>query len=143
MVLERVKQIAAEEPARIHMNFELIRRDDPFGSLGRHHQFPACGTIGCVKGWSHVVLNTPETIRARIYISDGAFLGLSEEQARELFMPQREDGRLVGINDIAQTPEHARNVIAHITWFQQKYADQLKSFMCEPYNGLGRIRGNP
>jgi hypothetical protein len=121
-LLSDVAALALAEPRRIHMNFWRLTSTDTNVSAVVPQGFPACGTVGCIGGW------TEQIARGRKRDAE-VILGLTHAQRMELFYPKalladagsaREAGN-------AQTPKHAERVVAHIRAFQQKYADQLKA----------------
>lgn len=86
---------------------------------------PACGTVGCVGGWTVFLKqgrrsNTP---------SAAGILGLSDSQADELFRggaAGRRRGR-DGVETEQSIAAHARRGAAHIRRFQKKHATQLRA----------------
>lgn len=107
-LLSAIAKLALEEPKRMRMETWLSRD----GGWLHPSRVPACGTVGCIGGWTTV-------LRPRRMAKDT--LGLDGAQADELFL----DRPLVW--DWPQgTAKHARKVAAHIRRFQKKYASQLK-----------------
>lgn len=128
-VLERVKELAREEPLRIWMRIELCRRAEMVPA----RELPACGTVGCVGGWSSILLGMVGLDDIDHYVhlgAVGARMGLTESQKDELFYPR--EGEIRWYNYMGgQTRSYANEVIDHISAFQQKYEQQLKAHHCQ------------
>lgn len=109
-LLSEVARVVTEEPKRFDMS--LWRKVEGRTMFPPALGFPACGTVGCLGGWAEVL---------RPGIAAAATLGLTDDQANELFCP-------TGWNAVAgQTAAHARKYVAHLRRFQKKYAKQLKA----------------
>jgi hypothetical protein len=121
-LLSDVAALALAEPRRIHMNFWRLTSTGMNSSKAVPQGFPACGTVGCIGGW------TEQIARGRKRDA-GVILGLTHSQRMELFYPQAlldDAGSAYEAGD-AQTPEHAEKVAAHIKAFQKRYREQLKA----------------
>lgn len=103
-------------PLRLDMR-HWIRRE---GELGPDsgERFPECGTIGCIGGWTTLLLGPASLSRS---------LGINSAQEQELCLPTgwQEDA---GIG----TQEYVENVIAHLQRFCQKYEAQLRAHWVYP-----------
>lgn len=126
-LLSEVAALALAEPKRINMNTWRLRAG--VDGCEPVRGYPECGTVGCIGGWVDTLRNAPSHAAQNI-------LGLTDEQADELFYDDgllKEAGNVEDDEDddvtdsLAQTPEHANNVVAHIRKFQLKYAAQLKA----------------
>lgn len=110
-LLTDIGKLALEEPKRMRMGIWLVRGDDLW--LFRDVVIPACGTIGCIGGWTYVLRPGPA-------VEDT--LGLTRAMEHQLFY------NLALCNDIDQgTLAHSERVVAHIKRFQKKYAKRLKA----------------
>lgn len=127
-LLSEIAALAIAEPKRIAMTLWLQKETGP-----QHRSlpegYPACGTVGCVGGWTIALKPTAaRKINGGLFGPDredsgqraGRRLGLTEEQADELFLPSD-----ICNSSNQQTPAHARAVVAHIRRFQKKYRTQL------------------
>jgi hypothetical protein len=139
-LLTFIKKLVNAEPKRINMCYVLMKgtgiqqvaadrlaRNEHRAQLGlkllRPLKTPACGTVGCIAGWSDVVTGFAQDDNIRndgYYHEIGQRLGLTNGQIDELFMPNH----LVSSQN-HQTRRHANAVITHITKFQKKYRQQL------------------
>lgn len=121
-VLNTIAKLALDEPKRMRMGTYLDRFDkgNPDEPLCGIKQWPACGTVGCIAGWTTEL--RPQRSEKLLSIVDRAarVLGLNQEQATQLF----HDGKLC-TEQGQGTVKHARHVVAHIRAFQQKYRAQL------------------
>lgn len=113
-LLSEIKRLILAEPLRLAMGVWLAREDDEYTDSDDVKCYPACGTVGCIGGWTQAL-----TRKERTRASD--ILGLNDHQQTELF----HDGRLVYAKN-QQTARHARATAKHIVAFQKKYASQLK-----------------
>ena len=112
-VLEKIKELAQEDPKRIRMNSFGYLRASGY-DVPDYIKLPRCGAVGCISGWAAIVTG-------RVYETvcfDG--LGLTRGQKGELYYPPWY------LDGGQQTPEHAARVVRHIEKFQQKYEEQLK-----------------
>ena len=112
-VLERVKAMAVDEPKRLRMRGFLHFRH---GVEDSTFDWPECGTVGCISGLGSITLRQP-----RIDGHIGEKLGLTDRQVGELFYPT---GWRKGEQCNART---IIPIIDHITQFQAKYEQQLRS----------------
>ncbi len=114
-------KVVLEEPRRMHM---AVWRDTSYGMDERHK--PACGTIGCIGGWTEVMVQGGSPWRhARRPARQ--ILGLTPEQAEVLFYPLKLTGELH-----QGTLRHARAAVAHMQAFAEKHKAQLQAVMLEP-----------
>lgn len=115
-LLDEIKALALEEPLRVSMNYWRLNASDiEQDTFITHLILPACGTIGCIGGWAEALAGTGQQA--------ADILGLTDDQWNDLFYPLE---LVWEADEIGQTPEHARHVIAHIAAFQQKHEAQLK-----------------
>lgn len=119
-----------EDPARVAMGFWIDAHDDARcagGGAVVTGARPECGTVGCVGGWAEFITGG--------YRHDGLnareSLGLSFEQAEELFMPKN---LLYAKNQ--GTRRHATAVVKHVRRFAEKYRAQLEQTTVIPAPGL-------
>lgn len=108
-LLSFIAKITAEEPKRMHMGEWRVTQPN---WSANHIKFPACGTVGCIGGWTEILSGQ---------IAE-AILGLTNDQQEELFFPSRLTGAAR-----QGTAAHAAKVIRHIEKFQRKYSKQLKA----------------
>lgn len=122
-LLSEIRRLILEEPKRYDQTdtVTFLSNGDDFYPQPR----PACGTVGCVAGWT-CVLKIPH-LKSKwqdewVDICQRAedILGLNEHQASRLFSPHAAKRKM-------QTAEHAKRGAAHIARFQEKYAAQLKA----------------
>lgn len=136
-LLGQICRIIKEDPTRYNQEmWAEIRpdlRDDLNEELKRYLQMgwnreyarrkPACGTVGCVAGWT-ALMTLPVKMVPQVDTSAHAakVLGLTNNQAAELF-----DGDAAG-EAYEQTPrEHAEAGIKHIRAFMKKHEKKLKA----------------
>lgn len=106
-LLSSIIALVRDEPRRMRM----MSWGTPMDYL-HAGQRPACGTVGCIGGWTEIL---------RPGAPAGVTLGLDRDQEHDLFF-----GDLCG--DAQQgTKRHAKRVIRMIEHFQQQYAAQLKA----------------
>jgi hypothetical protein len=84
--------------------------------------YPACGTVGCIAGWTTTLKGQRLRSERSISRTAGRLLGLTSKQREELFVPYH----IIDGTD-AQTPLHAEATVAHIRTFQKTYAKQLRA----------------
>lgn len=148
-LLGDIAKLAIDEPKRIDMSIVRIRSNDDRQFANYDRVRPACGTVGCVAGWTITLAKLKDrTSLDSLSFSGpssmdeaGSLLGLTAEQQTELFMPdhlisdirprlehvyRQSDGTRARIRR-SQTREHARQTARHIRAFMAKYADQLKA----------------
>jgi hypothetical protein len=113
-LLSDVVAVVLAEPKRLRMAVPLwldVRKllDDA----------PACGTVGCVAGWTVMLKDRPSNVDFSVCERAGDILGLTERQQMELFytFPKAAGG----------TTRHAKEEVRLIRKFQKKYARQLKA----------------
>lgn len=116
-LLSEISALIIEEPKRYNQGIYVSRAGkdgDPY------YAYPSCGTIGCVAGWV-TTLRSEFQLNGRS-VGDFAkhILGLTENQACELFDGSVIDGR-------PQTVAYAKRGAAHIADFQEQYEHQLKA----------------
>lgn len=116
-LLSEVRRLILEEPKRYNQLDTLTIR----GTRGNriYDEYPACGTVGCVAGWT-TVLAAKNPARVRDVLTYARkVLGLNSAQEERLF-----NGFVVP--GIRQSREHAAGGAVHIRRFQQEFASQLK-----------------
>ena len=116
-LLQEIRKLILEEPKRYDQEYTLTVGDGP--------DMPACGTVGCVAGWT-VALKLPDRVAQYSYgggvcIRAATILGLDYEQRSLLF-----DGGALG-RTRPQTLRHAKRGAEHIKRFMEKHAKQLKA----------------
>lgn len=115
-LLGEVAALILAEPKRYD------QRDVLTFKTGDHETyFPACGTIGCVAGWTVALkASAPKVVAGNGNVLGTArkILGLTEGQEYELFVDSAVGGKSQGLT-------HARNGARHISQFQKKYRAQL------------------
>ena len=129
-LLDDVKACVKEEPKRLNMRIVVLAGDGLICNSDRAPKgVPVCGTVGCVAGWALVLTHKTGDHETNFGITGqaAALLGLSPEQAEELFVP---DDLLNDIRGIGTTAYMWR-VVKHISAFQKKYENQLKSTIME------------
>lgn len=111
-VLERLKALAKDDPRRINMQgFLWTQAETP----GAPFDWPECGTVGCLSGWTSVLLRHEKHNHVAV---DWA-LGVTKVD-KSLFYPswygssKQCDRRTVG------------QVIDHITQFQARHEQALR-----------------
>jgi hypothetical protein len=114
------------EPRRMQMG-TWYRRYHPLSnpSIFKKGAVPPCGTVGCLGGWTEVMIwDDGDTYG---FMTAGNTLRLSDIQQEELFF----DRELV--NDWDQGSRvHADRVIAHVRAFAERYKDQLLNTILIP-----------
>ena len=131
-VLERVKELVREEPKRMAMSVELVRKALQSYSDHAPLGYPRCGAVGCIGGWSGILLQMVdwEGKQSPVLADVAERMGLDwETQASDFFYPVR-PGLHWSYKADVQTPEYAERVIKHIKEFQQLHKRQLKAHMC-------------
>jgi hypothetical protein len=130
-LLKRVKKAILAEPQRVNMDVGIATREHEGDNV---YDYPACGTIGCIAGWSTILARTPRaTVKAIeqtanvlphawwYSVNDNAIaaLDITSEQASILFHVESWPGDLQSeIEDYAeQTPEYAAVVAKAINRF--------------------------
>lgn len=112
-LLSEVAALVRAEPKRLAMAIWTTDGDEDLPPTG---VFPACGTVGCIGGWTETLMRE----RGIEYPDAPTILGLVGEQSALLFCPSR---LMNAANQ--QTPEHAAETVAHIHKFQKRYRAQL------------------
>jgi hypothetical protein len=132
-LLTQVRELILEEPLRYNQEVWLKKK-----GVDYRHQFPACGTVGCVAGWV-VALVRPGGSAYDVDVNVAAkhILGLGWAPAAELFdgdavdrlfvEQQHDDNDDDWLGPYPQTAEYAALGAEHILRFQEKYAEQLKA----------------
>ena len=115
-VLERLKALAKDDPRRINMRAFLYTRDDALPPDA--FKWPECGTVGCLSGWVSILLRHKEHDLPSVEEA----LGLTfSTGSHELFYPSwYHSATQYNTRTIQQ-------VLDHITQFQAKYEQQLRS----------------
>lgn len=112
-LLSEIAKLTLKEPKRMRMDIWGGREHNASSELYDLTQAPACGTVGCIGGWTDVLTKQKRG-------KAGETLGLTSAQEDALFMPG------LMFDNEQGTPKHARKVVAHIKRFQKKYATQLR-----------------
>lgn len=115
-LLSEIAALALAEPKRMRMSVTLLR-DDPASAP---NFYPACGTVGCIAGWTTVLKGLRTDPFGGVLSSAARTLGLIGEQEDDLFC----DVPLCSATN-QQTVAHAKAVARHIREFQKKYRHQL------------------
>ena len=116
-LLSEIATLALAEPKRMRMAVFLDTR----AAVHWGDHAPACGTVGCIAGWTCVLTGNNRGVWP---VMERAMdvLGLSYKEGAALFLIPRL------CNEEKQgTAVHARHVVAHIRRFQKRYATQLKA----------------
>lgn len=113
-LLSEVRRLILEEPLRYNQEDWLSRIEEHANLF----KFPSCGTIGCVAGWVATLKRGRDFDWMGSLKIASEILGVSEEQAFELFNGGAARGQ-------KQTRQHAESGAAHIARFQKKYHAQL------------------
>ena len=127
--LAGVARLILEEPKRYNQELFIryARGYQPLSERFQTSSFPACGTIGCVAGWT-AQSRYPDRRIPYSAVSNTAceILGLTYEQAKELF-----NGSALDSNGEELPPHgslaYAELGVAHIRRFMKKYSKQLRS----------------
>lgn len=115
-LLSEIRQIILDEPKRYDQRYTLT-----IGAaceIGYGFEAPACGTVGCVAGWTVALRGRRRN--GGVCARAARILGLSEQQGYDLF-----DAYAAGRRDDVWS--HAERGAQHIAKFQEKYAAQLKA----------------
>jgi len=123
---ETLVKVVRDEPRRMFYR-TWITTPDAGRSTRRRLDFPDCGTVGCVGGWTELLVAGKMTwgLDSAHYL-----LGLTAEQGDDLFMNQRLwASSLLDKNDAA----HAEKIIAHILRFAEEHKAQLMGHIVEPH----------
>lgn len=115
-LLSEIRALILAEPKRYNQRDTLVLREHSYMVA---QEFPACGTIGCVAGWT-VALKAQRPSRhiGGIMAFAQRKLGLTGFQADQLF-----DGSAAA--GTVQTLSHAKSGAAHIARFQKANRAQL------------------
>lgn len=116
VILKHVIKAIEEEPKRYDQG-TFIEIKNTKSTFREDEDFPGCGTICCVAGWTNIIAGRGRLRYSRQERSAQNVLGLTECEADELF-----DGSAPGIRDRSDvTPEeHAADGIKHIKRFVLK-----------------------
>jgi hypothetical protein len=127
-LLSEVARLILAEPKRYAQEFYLSH-GMPNGkpNSAALAGYPACGTVGCVAGWVTTLKATTESPFLHTGQKAENILGLSTNQAGELF----DASALYGVTDgdipPPQTRAYAKLGAKHIRLFQRRYRAQLKA----------------
>lgn len=116
-LLSEIRRLILAEPRRYNQ-YDWLKTNER-GPLA-----PACGTVGCVGGWT-VFLKRDKTNKTAAGI-----LGISSDQGDELFAGDAARSRrdkATGDYSARSIRDHARRGAAHIARFQKKHAVQLRA----------------
>ena len=116
-VLERLKALAADDPRRINMRGYIWQKKDFHPDTPYGFDWPECGTVGCLSGWTSVLLRHEKHDPDRIVET----IGPAVQEDRTLFFPpwyQRG-----GQRNADSIPE----IIQHIEQFQAAHERALKA----------------
>ena len=118
-VLERLKALAKDDPRRIDMRAFLYTLGE---CSPKAFDWPECGTVGCLSGWVSILLRHKEHDHRSVEEA----LGLTfSTGSHELFYPSwYHSATQYNTRTIQQ-------VLDHITQFQAKYEQQLRSHRVE------------
>ena len=117
-VLERLKALAKDDPRRINMRGFLWKKWEGVTSFN----WPECGMVGCLSGWVSILLRHKE----HDYHSVEEALGLTfRAGSSELFYPSWYQ------STTQYNTRTIQQVLDHITQFQAKYEQQLRSHRVE------------
>lgn len=141
--LLHVRRLIEAEPKRYDQGDWIDRKTNDslvLDEAKQHQKFPACGTVGCLAGWTVISLTGHNRFR-RPSVRGHAerALGLTNQQAVELF-----DGNAVnntyyndqiargldpdyGADIPGQTKRHLKFGLKHLDAFMKKYKKQLKA----------------
>lgn len=119
-LLSEIRRIILAEPKRYDQTDTLRLRKNEISELTREEDWPSCGTVGCVAGWT-VALKRRTPVFGQILATASNILGLNEDQSEDLF-----SGIAAGHSGIG-TARHARKGAAHIAKFQRRNVGQLKA----------------
>lgn len=122
-LLQDVENVILAEPRRIHMNYWQLKADNPVRAFSSNRQllrrdFPACGMVGCVGGWTEAIGRRGPNDRRQAQ----ELLGLSLYQTTGLFYKTE---LLHDAETHGQTRAHARRVVKHIRAFRAANKQQL------------------
>ncbi len=114
VILKHVCKLIKAEPKRYDQYESLVTEKNSLGFKGSDY-FPACGTVGCVAGWVHLVTGGRRS--GPVLSSARHILGLSEEEADDFFAAHP-----LGVRSRSEvTPrQHAADGIQHIKRFVLK-----------------------
>lgn len=127
-LLGEIPKLILQEPKRYDQTcvLEVAPKD------GRHNpsNYPPCGTVGCVAGWTVALTEPPRRVnrlilKANVMVHAARILGLTIGQAEELFAAGQ-----AGIHP--QTLGHAKRGARHIARFRKRYAKQLRAKRIRP-----------
>lgn len=141
-LLSRICTLIRAEPLRYNQGAWVKLESDYPTDYSYKPAFPACGTICCVAGWVETLVSSPgrakqlsesedpRTLEYRIHIAARRTLGITNDQALQLF-----NGDAISVLEPGLdpgTPRYAQRGIEHIKAFQQKHAIRLKRVIVKP-----------
>jgi hypothetical protein len=107
-ILKAVCKVIADEPKRYDQYVTLDRDIES-------EYYPACGTVGCVAGWTVVLCGRGSPLYATLGAQD--ILGLTDDEAFDLFREDAAGNKRRFVGGGATPLAHARRGIAHIKRF--------------------------
>ena len=119
-LLRKIQNHILAEPKRLDMGIFIVRKENHRKlEVQLLHDYPKCGTVGCIAGWA-VTLSTKEKVPyGKIQARAAALLDITEPQAERLFYetfwPAKFQEQLE--NSDEQTRAHARATSARIDHF--------------------------
>ncbi len=126
-VLQFIRRLILEEPKRYDQRIALaIEGADGLWDNHAPYEMPACGTVGCVAGWTTALLSPSPTRIVSPVNYARLKLGLTSSQVFELF----DAGAATKMTNeycYSQSRGHAEQGALLIQQFCQKYAKQLKA----------------
>lgn len=126
-LLSEIRRLILEEPERYDQNQYLLTKE-AFSWKFEQPSAPACGTIGCVAGWTCALKGLRWPRNEAVLDQARIILGVDEAAATSLFRFDAVPLRSPSLFEKRVTPQrHARLGARHIAKFQKKYAAQLKA----------------
>lgn len=122
-LLSEVQRLILEEPLRYNQGTYIERVGGEHGAVTIHRSpeaIPACGTVGCVAGWVCTLKYGGMFTYWETDPRAAKLLGLDFKQRSDFF----DGGAVEGVKG---SVEHAKNGVAYIEAFKQRYAKQLKA----------------
>lgn len=81
-LLRKVQEQIMAEPKRLNMQFFIMKRENSKNYL---RQWPACGTVGCIAGWTVQMSGFAYEHDSSVGVKAAALLDITFSQADRLF----------------------------------------------------------
>lgn len=130
---EILPPVLREEPKSVRMAIWCATKGTPMFDRLVQGQIPRCGTVGCIGGWSDIMLGFSNGEIADKGIGD--ILRDAGLPSSDLFLPPW------WVTETDQgTPQHVERVIAHMKAYSDRHRTTLETIILEPPNVNPRKR---